>query len=321
VLSTGWRPPRWRSEHETVGLSAGNSGRLVRMRFWVVKGKPSRNDLQNMLSAGGRERWSTKKPPRDWADGDGVFIWEAAPALRVIGLACLVGIRPPNSEGTTFFELMYLTGAFDAPLGIAALRSDAALRDASFLKAGAAGTVFPLSAGQADRLLALARMDNTFPSGPGWDAGPKVGLRAAKITEAKLAKAGTEDLPNKALSIKQPWSELILRGDKTIEARSRRTHVRGRIQIYASLGGVSPEHQARVLETYGVDTSNLPRGLLVGSVEIVDCRPLSPVDSRAAGFPVDRGTTDFAWVLEKPRRARELIKPDKHPQPVFFNPF
>ena len=40
----------------------------------------------------------------------------------------------------------------------------------------------------------------------------------------------------RALSIRQPWAELILRGVKTVEARPKRTHKKGeRVQIYAGL--------------------------------------------------------------------------------------
>ena len=40
----------------------------------------------------------------------------------------------------------------------------------------------------------------------------------------------------KALSIRQPWAELNLRGDKTVESRSQITKIRGRVYIYAALG-------------------------------------------------------------------------------------
>jgi hypothetical protein len=38
----------------------------------------------------------------------------------------------------------------------------------------------------------------------------------------------------RAISIRQPWAELILRGVKTIECRSRPTRVRGQLWIYAT---------------------------------------------------------------------------------------
>ena len=38
----------------------------------------------------------------------------------------------------------------------------------------------------------------------------------------------------RAISIRQPWVELILRGDKQKEFRSRPTNIRERVYIYAS---------------------------------------------------------------------------------------
>jgi hypothetical protein len=177
---------------------------------------------------------------------------------------------------------------------------------ASFLKAGAAGTVFPTTAAQARRLLRLLGKDNPRLRGFAWDTG------------AAPPAAGE---PTRALSVRQPWAELILRGEKTIEVRSIRVNLRERVHVYASMGGVAAEEQAHVRREHGLDIESLPRGVLVGSVEIVGCRPLTVRDSRAAGFPVDRDTKDFAWLLESPRRAGKLVKPAKHPQPVFFRPF
>lgn len=65
----------------------------------------------------------------------------------------------------------------------------------------------------------------------------------------------------------------------------------------------------------------LPRGIIVGTVEIVGCRPLEMSDSEAAGFKIDEADGDFAWLLERPERAADLQTPKKHKQPVFFNPF
>lgn len=40
----------------------------------------------------------------------------------------------------------------------------------------------------------------------------------------------------KALSVRQPWAELILSGEKTVEIRSQITKIRGRVYSYAALG-------------------------------------------------------------------------------------
>jgi hypothetical protein len=223
----------------------------------------------------------------------------------MVGLGRLKKVHVPNKRDETWFDLVYLTAYLETPLTIEGLRADPVVGDASFLKAGAAGTVFPLTKAEAARLLRLARQENSTLRGFAWGASGRPTVR---------------DAP-RALSIRQPWAELILRGEKTIEARSLRTNVRGRVHIYASLGEVSAENRARVATEYELDIDRLPRGVLVGTVEIVGCRPLIVRDSRAAAFRVSEETTSFAWLLASPKRATHLIKPARHPQPVFFRPF
>jgi hypothetical protein len=64
-----------------------------------------------------------------------------------------------------------------------------------------------------------------------------------------------------------------------------------------------------------------PRGVLIGTVEIVGFRPLVFNDSEAACFEIDQTDGYLAWLLERPERADDLQPPKNHPQPVFFNPF
>jgi hypothetical protein len=118
----------------------------------------------------------------------------------------------------------------------------------------------------------------------------------------------------RALSIRQPWAELILRGHKTIECRSRPTRILERVFIYAARG---PAHVAPLGPA--IDVAALPRGILIGSVEITGCRPLRRSDSSAACFPT---TADgYAWLLARPERLVVPCPPERHPQPVFFYPF
>ncbi|MBM3272936.1 ASCH domain-containing protein [Candidatus Kaiserbacteria bacterium] len=102
----------------------------------------------------------------------------------------------------------------------------------------------------------------------------------------------------RALSIRQPWAELILRGEKTVECRSQSTNVRGRVYIYASLAKAEPgdEHL----------DGDLPRGVIVGTVEIADC---------------EGGDGEFEWSLANPQRLAEPLPPQEQPQPVWFYPF
>jgi hypothetical protein len=115
-------------------------------------------------------------------------------------------------------------------------------------------------------------------------------------------KASTRS-PVSALSIRQPFAELILRGIKKIEYRSIATLKRERVYIYASKARVpDPKLWAKV----GFEPSELSKGVLVGTVEIVGC----------AGEP-----GAYRWKLARPKRLKPPLKPKRMLQPVFFEPF
>jgi hypothetical protein len=97
----------------------------------------------------------------------------------------------------------------------------------------------------------------------------------------------------RALSIRQPYAELVLRGEKTREYRSTLTSIRGRVLIYASL---KPADDPASWDEVGRVAGSLPAGVIVGSVEIVDCR----FDGRSVAY---------AFVLKNPRRVRPYWKP------------
>jgi hypothetical protein len=65
----------------------------------------------------------------------------------------------------------------------------------------------------------------------------------------------------KALSLKQPWAELILQGKKTVETRTWKTNFRGRFLIHASL---QPDEQGMKELKF----AKLPTGCIVGEAEI-----------------------------------------------------
>jgi len=87
----------------------------------------------------------------------------------------------------------------------------------------------------------------------------------------------------KALTIHQPWASLIITGEKTLENRGWRTTYRGPLLIHAGL------------VTRGI-TFDLPRGVILGVVDLVDCVPLADV----AGQPFAEGP--ICWKLSNPRR-------------------
>jgi superfamily II DNA/RNA helicase len=109
----------------------------------------------------------------------------------------------------------------------------------------------------------------------------------------------------RALSVRQPWAELIVRGEKTVEYRSQPTKIRERVYIYAS--ATKPDlTDSEVWEEVGCSLSDLPKGVLVGTVEIVDC-----IGSDG----------EYEWILANPERLDESLKPTAQPNPVWFYPF
>ena len=132
----------------------------------------------------------------------------------------------------------------------------------------------------------------------------------------------------RALSIRQPFAELILRGIKTVEYRTRATRIIGeRFHIYAPLKKASsdrkiwsrdlgmpddqlPDFLIEIAEQIKLipPGTELPTGVIIGSAVIEKVSP-----STSSGF--------YRWHLADVERAKKLRKPKKHPQPVFFNPF
>lgn len=94
----------------------------------------------------------------------------------------------------------------------------------------------------------------------------------------------------RALSIRQPWASLILKAGKDVENRCWPTKFRGRILIHAAKGMTRGEHEDAIdfavhainarpragakmttLREPGFAFEDLPRGGIIGAVEIVDC--------------------------------------------------
>jgi predicted transcriptional regulator len=159
-------------------------------------------------------------------------------------------------------------------------------------------------------------------------------VSAREIQSGRKFKGDIQNIPMKvqmrALSIRQPYAELILRGIKTAEVRSRATRIVGeRFYIYASkshsslvtghLSGTKTAAWSNDLTVAGDATpalllelwemlrrGELPTGVIVGSAVI---EKVSRVDHV------------FRWHLAHVERAKKLRKPKGHPQPVWFKPF
>lgn len=121
----------------------------------------------------------------------------------------------------------------------------------------------------------------------------------------KVPKTYLKDVPTgRAIAIRQPYIESILLGKKKYEYRSRPTKIRGRVFLYASKGK-TPQDRWDALK---LEMGSLPTGVIVGSVEIVDC-------------DYDDSTGYYRYKLVKPKRYRQHIEPDMQAQPCFFFPF
>ena len=121
-----------------------------------------------------------------------------------------------------------------------------------------------------------------------------------------LLKSQIKEVPTgRAIAIRQPYVEEILQGKKKYEYRSRQTHIRGRVFLYASKGKVTDQKRWDAL---GKEIGSLPLGLIVGSVEITDC-------------DYDKSNECYRYKLENPKRYKSHIEPDMQAQPCFFFPF
>lgn len=82
-----------------------------------------------------------------------------------------------------------------------------------------------------------------------------------------------------ALTIRQPWAWAIMAGFKTVENRSWKTSVRGRILVHAGRldDELAIDSFLRICERLTITTPpfrTLPTRVIVGSVEITNCLPV-----------------------------------------------
>ena len=124
-----------------------------------------------------------------------------------------------------------------------------------------------------------------------------------------------------ALGIQQPWAELILRGDKTIEVRNVPVGMRTTIYLYSSKKMSSYPDAKVAAERHNIELSKLPRGQIVGTVDIVDCRKCEPseTDSACVSWPLMENR--YSWSLENPQRCDPPLSPRFLPYGMWFYPF
>lgn len=125
----------------------------------------------------------------------------------------------------------------------------------------------------------------------------------------------TTPTPLRALSVHQPWADLIARGHKTIETRGYARKHRGPLLICATqsydklaqLITSKYQHRGPHPDSFWdrplFDPNYQPRlGVALATCQLVDCRPMVAADRKRAGFFRSWSIEDkFSWVLEDVR--------------------
>lgn len=103
----------------------------------------------------------------------------------------------------------------------------------------------------------------------------------------------------RTISVRQPWVWAILAGHKPVENRSWWTAYRGPLLIHASKSATKryvAEQAQAIAERFGLAVpafDDLPKGGIVGIVDLVDC-----LESHPSPWYIPE---HFAWVLANPR--------------------
>ena len=116
----------------------------------------------------------------------------------------------------------------------------------------------------------------------------------------------------KALTLTQPWATLVALGHKAVETRSWRTSYRGPIAIHAAKG--FPAYARTFAEeerAIGRLPLRIPRGAIVCTIDLVNCRPTEDVALHLSGL--ERHLGDYtpgrwAWLFD-PASLRTLNDP------------
>lgn len=111
----------------------------------------------------------------------------------------------------------------------------------------------------------------------------------------------------KALTIKQPWADLIIAGIKDIENRTWKTTSRGRILIHASkmpcsrsdLDAYPLPALSKNINLNEYTPGQFTNGAIIGSVDIVDCVMNHPSEWAENGV--------YNWVLANPVKFEKPI--------------
>lgn len=106
----------------------------------------------------------------------------------------------------------------------------------------------------------------------------------------------------KALSLKQPYAELVVSGRKTIELRTWRTKFRGEFLIHAS-----KQADNKAMERFGF--SDLPKGCIVGKATLIDIKEYPNTEEHRRDKDKHLASSDWGSVGFVLKDARRFDKP------------
>lgn len=113
----------------------------------------------------------------------------------------------------------------------------------------------------------------------------------------------------RALTIQQPWAEMIARGVKRVENRTWRTRYRGPLAIHVgkSRAWMESEDASAWPVRYGVPMPRLDElafGAIIAVAELVDCVPVEDLSAELRGHPFASGP--WCWVLTNAKRIEPI---------------
>jgi len=106
----------------------------------------------------------------------------------------------------------------------------------------------------------------------------------------------------KALSLKQPYAELVVSGKKKIELRKWNTKFRGEFLIHSSK---NPDLKA--MKQFGFDS--LPLGFIIGKAKLVEVKHYNSKEEHSKDKNLHLASSDwgdYGFVLENPKRIKPI---------------
>lgn len=116
-------------------------------------------------------------------------------------------------------------------------------------------------------------------------------------------KAPTPQPPVRALTLRNPWADLVVDGRKRIETRGWQTRYRGWLLIHVSGSRMTPAERAASEDLGAFPVS--AHGALIGAAWLMGCVPTESIRDSISARELRSGDYSagrFAWLLTDARR-------------------